>query len=388
MRRIYIDANIYLRFYLLDQPLFQKILPAVSGIEKEIFVTKQIVDEVKRNKINAFLAHAGNFFAQIPKSPNLPSFDSVKDTQKAKDWRKKMSALKSDIENCSTEYKASIKAMAHSIANSSDPVSIQLEKIFRSAASPSETQLQRARLRKEVGNPPGKRSDPLGDQISWEQFLDQCKKDGSVWIITRDGDFFDVLIDELRLKPTLENDVRGKIGKGGTIYLFDDLVAGLESFKSNGGEKVKNLPTKEEIKEIYKEQVNNQRTGNNQIFVDPVTYTITSSPPEAAGTHITAISSPIPTATGILNSGLIDPSMIKAGILSGATNVTDTNKSSFFTITNSATSLAEAIVNRGLPTSITTTPSGGWTCQYCGSYNTLGGIIGSSICTHCYKSRW
>lgn len=383
MRRIYIDANIYLRFYLLDQPLFQKVLPVVTGIEEDIFSTRQIADEVRRNKINAFLAHAGNFFAQIPKSPNLPAFDTGADIQKSKTWRKKVSTLKTDIEACSTEYKASIKAMAHSIADSTDPVSIQLEKIFSNSGKPTEAQLTRARLRKELGNPPGKRSDPLGDQISWEQFLDQCKKDQSVWIITRDGDFFDVLIDELRLKPTLEADLRKKIGAQGKIYLFDDLLTGLESFKADSGKRINNLPSKAEIKKIHEEQTDNLRTGNTQIFADPLTYTTAS----ALLNSQTAIK-PL-TATDILNSSVIRTPTLASDVLNITTTSTTipTIATNFFTIGNSASSIADILVNRGAPISVASITASGWTCQYCNSYNTNNGLFASSICTNCYKSR-
>jgi hypothetical protein len=63
--------------------------------------------------------------------------------------------------------------------------------MFTKAIAPTDDHLGLARKGKELGNPPGKKSDPLGDQITWEQFINACskRKVATVWIITRDGDF-------------------------------------------------------------------------------------------------------------------------------------------------------------------------------------------------------
>lgn len=154
MARIFIDANVYLDFYILGQPKFQKLLPTLLGIQNDIFVTEQIVHEVERNKLGVFLRHAVQFSAQIPKSPNLPSFERNADPAKARDWEKKISKLKADIQHCADEYASSIKRVTESIALSADPVSLDLGKIFKTAAAPTKPILGRARLRKEIGTPP------------------------------------------------------------------------------------------------------------------------------------------------------------------------------------------------------------------------------------------
>lgn len=48
--------------------------------------------------------------------------------------------------------------------------------------------IRRARLRRELGNPPGK-ADSLGDQINWEILLEEVPLGAELHVISKDGDF-------------------------------------------------------------------------------------------------------------------------------------------------------------------------------------------------------
>jgi len=353
MRHIFIDANIYLRFYLVDQPLFQRALPALTGIEDRIFITTQIATEVRRNKVQVFLAQTTSFLAQIPKSINLPPIDRSRTSLKAKDWRNKTKALKNEMADCQAQYRARMKAEAKKIAEATDAISVSLEQIFRHELQATPAQINRARQRKELGNPPGKRADPLGDQISWEQFLDQCIKDQPAWIITKDRDFFDVVVDEIRLKPTLETELRRKIGKTASIYVFDDPLAGLESYKAKSGDVVKNLPTEEEIKKIYQQQQ------------DPTIASLPRLP-----------STFPPTPTSVLGNTPITATSILDHFIYGSLYPTP-----------AATSMADFIVSSSLSnTAPSLTGTTEWTCPSCGNQNSGTGILGG-VCGRCHKLR-
>jgi hypothetical protein len=102
--------------------------------------------------------------------------------------------------------------LLQSITNSTDAVSKALEPIFQNAQTPSPEQLERARYRKEVGNPPGKQADPLGDQISWEQLLDTYKGEELI-IVTNDGDYFCSYDGRKHLNPLLVTNLREKCPK-------------------------------------------------------------------------------------------------------------------------------------------------------------------------------
>src|SRR5258708_14785060 len=78
-------------------------------------------------------------------------------------------------------------------------------RFFKNAQT--ETDLTRARLRKELGQPPGKKNDPLGDQISWEQLLNRASGVDSVWIVSRDGDYTVAVGNKLFLQPPLQREI-------------------------------------------------------------------------------------------------------------------------------------------------------------------------------------
>jgi hypothetical protein len=83
-----------------------------------------------------------------------------------------------------------------------------------------------------VGNPPGKRSDPLGDQISWQQFLDALKGEKRVWIITRDGDYAEVVNGTRLLNPLLRAELAAKGVEHAEVH--DNLSRALQSIQSAG----------------------------------------------------------------------------------------------------------------------------------------------------------
>jgi hypothetical protein len=141
------------------------------------------------------------------------------------------------------------------ISWSEDDVSVQLGTIFDKAVSPTADEMQRARERKERGNPPGKQTNPLGDQIVWEQLLTHGKdtKCTKLWIITRDSDFGITSERQFLLNSLLYRDLINVCGAGLEIRCFSDLLTGIEDFGKNAGVKAEKLPTEKEAAEIRKE---------------------------------------------------------------------------------------------------------------------------------------
>ncbi len=167
----------------------------------------------------------------------------------------KKNRIKKAVESFSADYRQSIKSFAQDIIESKDIVSVQLENIFRGARKPTEAQIEKARHRKEYGNPPGKRTDPLGDEISWEQFLGCVDKKQPVWIISKDFDFFQEVLGDLKLKAFLFHELRPSVGSNAPVHCFTDLVTALEHFAKNSGKTVKDLPDEDTIAKIKKEEV-------------------------------------------------------------------------------------------------------------------------------------
>jgi hypothetical protein len=120
-----------------------------------------------------------------------------------------------------------------------------------SAVHPTTQQLEAGRGRRERGNPPGKRADPLGDQLSWEQFLDAVRGEKTVWIITRDTDYTEVVNKQKLLNPFLQRELADRGVQ--SIEVFDNLatairslrLAGLSGAKFLGDEKLTQLEKEE-----------------------------------------------------------------------------------------------------------------------------------------------
>ncbi len=70
---------------------------------------------------------------------------------------------------------------------------------FAKKTPETEVILNLARVRKERGNPPGKKEDYIGDELVWEILLTYCTKD-DISIISVDGDWFDFVEKKVRAR--------------------------------------------------------------------------------------------------------------------------------------------------------------------------------------------
>lgn len=61
MNLIFIDTNIYLRFFDSNQKVFRNLLDELLKIKENIFISNQIVNEVNRNKLNVFEKSISNY---------------------------------------------------------------------------------------------------------------------------------------------------------------------------------------------------------------------------------------------------------------------------------------------------------------------------------------
>jgi len=253
---IFIDANTYLRFFDSVSGEMQKLLKSIDSIKENIFVTQQIVDEVNRNKLGA----TTKTLAMIDKTLQInhaagPLHFDPEDDETAKEWNDKWEDLTQQKIEMKKEFRTQSLKLLKTIQASEDKVSIALSNIFDNAAQASDEETAKARHRKEIGNPPGKSKDPMGDQISWEQLLSHYDGVEDVWIITGDKDFYSKFGGELLLKPFLLNELQ-EITKEGkpNIWLFDKLSPAVTAMKNEGIVEEKDMPDKEEMEEIELEE--------------------------------------------------------------------------------------------------------------------------------------
>lgn len=245
---IFIDANLYIPLYGL--PKWKKLLDLLKEQKDYIFVTVQIVEEVQRNKLQVVAGLLTNQLEHLKKSRslNLPDYifggTDSKLRETLRDLRKKQ--IETNL------IKATVQALQR-ISRSEDKVSKALNAVFRDAVTPTPEEIQRAGERKERGNPPGKPEDPLGDQLTWEQFLSHAKGKSKIWIITNDADYCTKHSGKMFLNPLLYRDLTKGMRRTPEVFCFDNIDEGIRNFVRKTRVKAKRLPTLEESKEIKKQ---------------------------------------------------------------------------------------------------------------------------------------
>jgi hypothetical protein len=170
---------------------------------------------------------------------------------------KRISNRMRDIGTSIDELNQDIQALALGIlvkvSQSTDEVSTTLTSIFDKGVLHSQIELQRARDRKERGLPPGKSTDAIGDELTWEQVLSRFTSKRRLWIITKDSDYGTSYKGEIFPNQLLYNDLR-TVSTDAEIFLFDNIADGIKHFANLTGVQAGELPTPEQIKQIKKEE--------------------------------------------------------------------------------------------------------------------------------------
>ena len=248
---IFIDTNQYLDLYRMVPG--KELLEAIEEQRKYIFVSTQIVDEVMRRKLDCAVKYFADQIKEIDAS-NTVVPDHLLDIShdKVEEYRTIFNKAKVAKEEIRKHFAKTLLR----ISQSADDVSKRLGVLFDAAVEPSPEEIERARERREKGNPPGKARDTLGDQIAWEQFLAHCKKTGvkRVWIVSRDSDYLTKVYGEVLIDPFLDRELRKACGDDVEVRPFDNAMTAIKDFVNNANVPAEKLPTEERAKEIEEEQ--------------------------------------------------------------------------------------------------------------------------------------
>jgi hypothetical protein len=247
---LFIDANQYLKLYGVVEG--KRLLDSLEEQKAYIFVSAQIVDEVLRNKLGC----AQIFFSD--KRKEIETINATVPDHLLGISDQQTTEFRQIIDQAKQARKKLDKLVANAlfqISLSEDDVSKRLGALFDKAVPPSVDEMQRARERKEKGNPPGKPKGPLGDEITWEQLLTNCKESKTMrlWIITSDQDYCIKYGKHFLLNPLLRRNLVDACGAEPEIHCFDNLTDGITDFGKNAGVTAKNLPTESEAADIKKE---------------------------------------------------------------------------------------------------------------------------------------
>jgi PIN domain len=251
---VFIDANLYLDLYEVTEG--KRLLAPLKEQQDYIFITVQVVEEVQRRKLKLAADFLSRQFENLKlRNVGVPDhlFDISGET--ASKLREKLRDIYQKITEINEELITAAIQTLQRISVSEDEVSKTLSDLFSKAVTPTAEELHRARERKERGNPPGKKADTLGDQLTWEQLLSYCmdKSNLKLWIISKDRDFFTEYKHTLLLNPLLQQDLAGVFEPGSEVFCFDSIDKGIRDFVERTKVRAETLPTLEESKAIEKE---------------------------------------------------------------------------------------------------------------------------------------
>lgn len=184
---LFIDTNVFLSFYHLTGEDLEELKKLSALIEKGkvlLLVPQQVVQEFERNrdgKIADALRHLrdqklGFKFPQLSKE--YGEYQSLRDLQKS--YEKTHAKL---LEKIQADVDARNLAADHLV-----------KKLFNlgQAIETTDELVKRARLRVDLGNPPGKKGS-LGDAINWEALLSAELSSEDLHFVTEDRDYFSTL---------------------------------------------------------------------------------------------------------------------------------------------------------------------------------------------------
>lgn len=158
MNILYIDANIFLGFYHSNRPEFKKLLNSIIELKERIFFTEQFKNEIDRNKLNVFKQSIDNYIKQVLVTNTiLPEHLDKDSSSKLTSWNDSRKRIEKQIQNSNNELIQILNETLKNVSSSEDNVSKTLSTIYRTSKKPTIDDLNKARFRKEIGNPPGKK---------------------------------------------------------------------------------------------------------------------------------------------------------------------------------------------------------------------------------------
>jgi hypothetical protein len=235
MVKLFIDSNIYLALY--KSRVNSDSLDLIQKAKEKgcLIVTKQVVDEVIRNrfKVSMELMDINELARQVANRVMEKKNTYVESSE---------TLVKKAIE----DYHAAIpiikdfyKKISQQIAKGDDTLTTKLDTIFESCTDYSENQYNRAMRRYYLGNPPGKKQNCIGDSLNWEQILDTCPENSTLLIVSKDGDFSIKVNGKVTINPYLYWETKAKRIK---VHLYTDLNAAIRALNDYMPDLLDNLP--------------------------------------------------------------------------------------------------------------------------------------------------
>lgn len=215
---VFIDTNILLNFYHFtgdDLDALRSVFASHGKGSLSLHLTEQVRDELARNREGKIGDALKQFKAiGLPQIPHFmktyPEYDDFRELGKTYEGLHRALLVRAESDIASRKFPADVL------------ISEILGKSKLLATTPEV--YQRARMRMDVGNPPGKNGS-LGDAINWLLLLDGVPHGQPLHVITEDADFYSA-VDRGRIGGFLVDEWQRE--KGATVSGYRSLTAFLK----------------------------------------------------------------------------------------------------------------------------------------------------------------
>jgi hypothetical protein len=180
---LFIDTNIFLSFYEFTKDDLEELKKLSTMLAKEeltLLLPSQVVDEFWRNR-DERIAAAVRHVRQLAGRRSYPRlFQGLTEYETAR-------KLEDESE---TLHKALLSKVEMGAQSRGFPADVLISELFDRAPQFATTgaHLDRARIRRELGRPPGKK-DSLGDAVNWEALLAKAPNGEDLHFVSGDSDW-------------------------------------------------------------------------------------------------------------------------------------------------------------------------------------------------------
>jgi len=181
--KIFIDTNVFLTFYHFssdDLEELRKLAVILDDKRHTLYVTDQVLDELKRNR-EAKIADALNRFQAQKLEDQFPQM-----CKEYPEYQQMRNAMRVFYENKEV-LRGKLVEDVESGTLKADSIIQELLGMAQRYPT-SEELVSKARLRIELGNPPGKKGS-LGDAINWETLLEEVPTQEDLYFVSGDKDY-------------------------------------------------------------------------------------------------------------------------------------------------------------------------------------------------------
>ena len=211
---LFIDTNIFLSFYHLtsdDLNELNKLTALLQRNELLLYLPDQVSSEFDRNRerrISDALKELGKHRFSFPFPQMCSEYEEY-------------NHFRDKLRECNRAHRLLVDRFRDEIATQQLAADRRIREVFDSARTVDTTSesIKLARIRSEVGNPPGK-VNSIGDSVNWELLLANVPDAQDLYLISDDRDFKSRLKDD-RINPFLAEEWMRK--KNSEIHFYTRL---------------------------------------------------------------------------------------------------------------------------------------------------------------------